>query len=155
MTFDLGNTPASSHLQIAGGDGDIVSRLPQQILIMWHHHVSVMCQVTVQLQHLCALLHRTADRCSHGEKISMNRSFTKQKSILHHPSLNWHWSSFVNLTTTRCRSDFQRKPTSSQLIRQPPWGAQSERGWVYKHRKSIIESFYYQIQDKLLGWKTS
>lgn len=50
----------STHLQIERGHGDIVAGLPQQVLIVWHDHVSVVRQVTVQLQHLRTVLHGAA-----------------------------------------------------------------------------------------------
>lgn len=48
------------HLKLERGDVDVVSGLPQQVLVMGHHHVAVLRQVTVQLQHLRAALHCTS-----------------------------------------------------------------------------------------------
>lgn len=50
-----------SHLEVEGADVDIASGLPLQVLVVRHHHVSVLRQVTVHLQHVCALLHCAAD----------------------------------------------------------------------------------------------
>lgn len=62
VTFALSSSPAgSSHLKSERGHVDVVTRLPQQILIMGHHHVPVFGQVNVELQHLGALLHGTGD----------------------------------------------------------------------------------------------
>lgn len=40
------------HLQPERGEANVVAGLPQQVLIVGHHHVAVQRQVTVQLQHL-------------------------------------------------------------------------------------------------------
>lgn len=50
----------SPHLKFEWGDVDVVSGLPQQVLVMGHHHVAILRQVTVQLQHLRATLHCTS-----------------------------------------------------------------------------------------------
>lgn len=65
---------SGSHLQIERGHDDVVAGLPQQVLVMWHHHVTVVRQVTVQLQHLRAVLHSAADRATTGDNESLMSS---------------------------------------------------------------------------------
>lgn len=72
VTFAPVQQDLASYLQIERGDCDIMASLPQQILIMWYYHIAIMCQMTVHLQHLSALLRRTDNR----EKIRISKMMT-------------------------------------------------------------------------------
>lgn len=72
VTFAPVQQDPASYLQIERGDCDIMASLPQQILIMWYHHKAIMCQMTIHLQHLSALLRRTDNR----EKIRIIKMMT-------------------------------------------------------------------------------